>query len=187
MANKRKRRRERKPADMSYVMRHNGSVTLALLTVMVVMGLAGGAVYSYNRAQREIERSRAEVKTVRAERDKIKGEHERFVEETERLAREAQERIAEERKRTEQINRERSRLYETRLAAVNATYRKLRDQRAASASGGGMPAVPDATRPADDAARDQRLLDVLQHAEKQTAQLIELQEWVRQQSRGSKP
>lgn len=63
--------------------------------------------------------------------------------------------------------------------ALLSKYDRMRNAGAGKGSGGGaMPAVPDAARPGDDAARDKRLLDVLQYAEKQTGQLIALQKWV---------
>ena len=68
-----------------------------------------------------------------------------------------------------------------RYADIAAKYDGLRAKAGASAGGGGVSALPDTTRPTDDSARDQRLLTILEHAEKQTGQLIELQEWLRQQ------
>ena len=109
-----------------------------------------------------------------------KGKFAAFVAETKRMGEEAKKKAAAEIERQKEVTKERSTSYEKRLASLNATYRRLRDQRA-DPGGSPMPAVPDTARPADDSARDNRLLDLLQHAEKQTGQLIELQEWVREQ------
>lgn len=63
-----------------------------------------------------------------------------------------------------------------RLNDTTDKFNRLRES-----GSGQVPAVPDTARPVDDTARDSRLLDVLQHAQKQTDQLIELQGWVREQ------
>ena len=110
----------------------------------------------------------------------LKDAYAAFVAETKRLGEEAQKKAAAEIERQKEVTKERSASYEKRLASINAAYRGLRDGRADS-GGSPMPAVPDTARPTDDGARDNRLLDLLQHAEKQTGQLIELQEWVREQ------
>jgi len=78
----------------------------------------------------------------------------------------------------EKVSNDRFNSLQKRYRDMSAKYDRLRGN---SAGSGAMPAVPDATRPTDDSARDQRLLDVLQHAEKQTGQLIELQTWVKEQ------
>ena len=69
-----------------------------------------------------------------------------------------------------------------RYSDLDARYRGLRDG-ANHPGGSPMPAVPDTARPADDTARDLRLLEVLRAADGQTAQLIELQSWVRERGR----
>ena len=111
-----------------------------------------------------------------------KGKFAAFVAETKRIGEEAQKKAKDEIERQKQVTKERSASYEKRLAHINAAYRGLRDGRADSGSSP-MPAVPDTARPADERARDNRLLDLLQHAEKQTGQLIELQSWVREQQK----
>lgn len=85
-------------------------------------------------------------------------------------------------KRQEQVNQERSAGYEKRIAAINESYRRLRDNRVGS-RGRELSAIPDTARPADDAARDSRLLEVLRAADEQTARLIELQRWVSEQGK----
>ena len=70
---------------------------------------------------------------------------------------------------------------QTRIAAANARADRLCKSAGASAGCRSLPAVPDTTRPTDDSASDQRLLEVLRHAQGQSDTLIELQEWVRKQ------
>lgn len=76
----------------------------------------------------------------------------------------------------DQITKESAKAYESRLADINSKYDRLRNTGAGS---GSVPAVPQTSRPVDDAARDNRLLDVLRYAEEQAEQLRQLQEWVK--------
>ena len=105
--------------------------------------------------------------------------HKAFVANVVRLGKEQQEKIKAEKKRQEQVNKERVKGYEKRLADINSAYQRL-----LGASGsGGLPPVPDPAPTTDAAARDKQLLDVLRHSDEQTARLIELQEWVREQGK----
>ena len=79
------------------------------------------------------------------------------------------------------VNDAREKSIQARVAASNARADSLCKSAGASAGCRSLPAVPDTTRPTDDSARDQRLLEVLRHAQGQSDTLIELQEWVRQQ------
>ena len=79
------------------------------------------------------------------------------------------------------VNDAREKSLQARVAASNARADSLCKSAGASAGCRSLPAIPDATRPTDDSARDQRLLEVLRHAQSQSDTLIELQEWVRQQ------
>ena len=81
-------------------------------------------------------------------------------------------------KEREKRDADRLKSLQGRYADLDARYSRLRSESADPGSRG-MPTVPDAARPADDTARDRRLLEVLRHADRQTAQLIELQEWAR--------
>ena len=65
----------------------------------------------------------------------------------------------------------------TRHYALGVKYAGLRSA-GTNTSGSGLPPVPDAARSVDAATRDQRLLDLLQHAEGNTLKLLLLQEWV---------
>jgi len=93
----------------------------------------------------------------------------------------------EQKAKNDKLLKERERIHasslkslQNRYSDLDARYARLRDKPADSGSGG-LPPVPDATRPTDDAARDNRLLEVLRHADQQTAQMMELQDWIRQQ------
>ena len=83
-------------------------------------------------------------------------------------------------KEREKINATALKTLQNRYSSLDARYQRLR-QSAGHSSASPMPAVPDTARPVDDAARDSRLLEVLRAADQQTAQLIELQKWVRAQ------
>ena len=61
--------------------------------------------------------------------------------------------------------------------ALGVKYAGLLSANGGNPGGGGMSAIPDTTRPVDDAARDKRLLEVLRAAENQTLTLILWQEW----------
>lgn len=140
-----------------------------LLVITVGMGIAVKVQSARLNTEKEAHAvTRAQLKAFKAE--------------TERIGKEAEARVKQAFEKQERITGEVKNSYEKRLAALNAKYRRLRDDRA-STGGGAVPAVPDASRPVDDAARDTRLLEVLRYAEEQTAKLVELQEWVRQQSR----
>lgn len=80
--------------------------------------------------------------------------------------------------RQQKVTDDAAKSYQSRLDIINAQYARLRDEKAAG-NRSPMPAIPPTSIPTDDAARDQRLLDVLERAQVETAKLIELQEWVR--------
>jgi len=63
-------------------------------------------------------------------------------------------------------------------AALNLKYDGLLNRPRSDPGSRVLPPVPDTTRPVDDQARDQRLLQVLRAAEEQTIQLVGLQNWV---------
>lgn len=124
----------------------------------------------------------ARLDNAKAEIERVTLEFAGFKKETARLGKAAEERNTAEKKRQTAVNQERAKGYENRIASITTMYRGLRDQRG-SASGSPVPAVPDTARAADDTARDKQLLDVLQHADLQTARLIELQQWAAEQGK----
>lgn len=79
----------------------------------------------------------------------------------------------------ERNDRESKKSADARVAAILDRYNRLLN-RPAGSGGGSLPPIPSTSRPTDDAARDQRILEVLRAADLQTATLIELQEWIRQ-------
>jgi len=83
----------------------------------------------------------------------------------------------------EKINARAIQTLNSRYSDLDARYQRLRESAGIGAGSRPMPAVPDTARPVDDLARDSRLLEVLRAADQQTATLIELQGWVRQQSK----
>ena len=67
-----------------------------------------------------------------------------------------------------------------RYSDLDARYRGLRDG-ANHPGSGSLPALPNAPVRVDDPASSQQFLSILEQADRNTAQLIELQQWVRQQ------
>src|SRR3989304_3056715 len=90
------------------------------------------------------------------EKARVQGEYEAFKEETRRLGEAAE-------KRNQQTLAERERIANERIASLG--------KRA-------LPTIPETSRPVDDSAHNQRLVELLQHAQTVTDQLIELQLWV---------
>ena len=77
----------------------------------------------------------------------------------------------------EKVNRETVKSADARVNSILDRYRLLAQQ---IGSRGG-PAAPDAAapKPVDDSARNDELIRLLRQAEVQTAQLVELQDWIR--------
>lgn len=107
-----------------------------------------------------------------------KAEYASFKAETRRLGEEAQKRARAEIVRQKQVNQRSKQDYEKRIADIASAYQRLLGD---NSGGRGMREIPDTARPTNDAARDQRLLEVLRHADEQTARLQALQQWVRDQ------
>jgi len=103
-----------------------------------------------------------------------------FKAEVERLGKEAREKVEAEKKRQADVNRKASESYEKRIAAVTDVYRRLRDQRV-SPGASPVPPLPAAPIATASSADSDQLLSVLEAADRQTQQLIELQEWVKSQ------
>ena len=140
------------------------------LLLIVLAGLAGSLWWAYNTVdKRAYQRGKLEVQV----------EFDRFKSDVAKAGAEAKAKADAEKLRQARVNQERVKGYEKRLADVNSRYQRLLSDNSASSR---VPTVPDTARPGDDAARDKRLLEVLRHADEQTAQLIELQEWVREQA-----
>jgi hypothetical protein len=180
--------------------RQRGAIPISLILYGLAAAAVAGALWwvvdewrDGRAAQREVAAAMKEcppavenvldcVRAEQATQRAIQAKFDAFVSDHKRLGLEAQKRAEAEKERQAQVNRERTAGYEKRLASINDAYRRLRDGRA-DTRGGGLSSVPDATRPPDDTARDQRLLEVLRNADEQTARLIELQRWVGEQAK----
>jgi len=111
-------------------------------------------------------------------RIQIQSEYKAFTAQVETLGREAEARNRAIVQKQKDVSNEVSKSYETRLSLINDSYRKLRDDKTNSGQRD-LSAPPDSAVPVNDAARDQRLLEILEHAQVETAKLIELQNWLR--------
>jgi hypothetical protein len=141
---------------------------LAIGAGVVIFRLWGWGAHQSSRADSAIE-----------ERARVEGEFNQFKTGVRRAGEKQLAENAEKLKKEKRIADERYNSLLARYNAIDAKFNGMRD----NGNSGGRPvsSVPETARPVDDSARDSRLLEVLRHAEKQTAQLIELQEWVRQQ------
>lgn len=117
------------------------------------------------------------IKVQTARLDSAKSEHAAFVAQVKAVGE------AQERKTKETIARQKrsSDEAEKRSKRTVADIRAKYDQLRSGPSGGDVSSVPSTAPVADDAARDSRLLSLLQIAEEQARRLAELQDWVRGQ------
>ena len=150
-------------------MMRNGfaSPLLVLGIVCGVLALACAALWKVAGHERE-------------QRAKVEGQFAAFQEGVRKAGDEQKAKNDKLLKERERIHASSLKSLQNRYSDLDARYAGLRNQ-SANPGSGGLPPVPDATRPTDDAARDNRLLEVLRHADQQTAQMIELQEWIKQQ------
>ena len=109
---------------------------------------------------------------------RITGEYEAFRLETKRIGEAAEERNRKTLSERERIANERIKSLGLRVADATARADRLCKSAGLSAGCRSLPAVPDTSRPVDDTAYNQRLLEVLRHAQTVSDQLIELQAWV---------
>jgi hypothetical protein len=145
---------------------------LILIGLAVVLGLVvTGLGYIKGFADREYKRGKQEVQA----------KFDLFKAETAELGRKAQTASDAEKARNAVVSKERKSSYEKRIADLAADYQRLCSE--SGSCSGKLPAVPATARSPDDAARDQQLSAVLRHADEQTARLVELQEWVKQQAK----
>ena len=107
-------------------------------------------------------------------------EERKFFEEKVRAAGEqAHRRILAEQQKSEQVTREVSHAYQTRLDALRADYERLRKRAAVRASGGGVQSFPVAAASVDEIPTD--AVPLAAACAETTLQLTELQGWVSQQ------
>jgi hypothetical protein len=119
------------------------------------------------------------LSSVQSDRARIQGEYTAFVTGVKDAGEKAEAAKAKALKLQKEAHDVTLKNLSDRHYALGVKFARLRDAGTnQGASSGNLPPVPDATRPVDDKARDQRLLDVLQHAENQTIQLMGLQDWI---------
>lgn len=154
-------------------MRRNGFIlagaalygAIAAAAVISVMGLS----LWFTTVQRD---------NARKELARVEGEYEAFKATAERLGREAQERYNRDLMTRERIANERIKSLGLRAAAAAARADGLCKQAGLRSGCRALPAVPDTARPTDDTGFNERLLEVLRHAQAVADQLAELQAWV---------
>ena len=112
------------------------------------------------------------------EKARVQGEYEAFKLETARLGKEAQQRFDKSLKDRERIANERIKSLGARAAASAARADKLCKSAGLSAGCRALPAVPSTARPVDATTHNQRLVELLRHAQEVTDRLTELQLWV---------
>jgi hypothetical protein len=111
------------------------------------------------------------------EKARIAGEYEAFKVGVENIGKQAEKDKAAALKNQKEAYDGTIKNWTFRHQQLAAKYERLRNAAGNSSSGSGVQPVPGTTRPADDAARDNRLREVLRIAEVQTLQLILWQEW----------
>ena len=110
----------------------------------------------------------------------VTGHYEAFKENTRIAGRKALKELDDEIKRQKKVSDASIKSLEARAAASRARADGVCKSAGLSAGCRELPAIPDTARPADDTTRNQRLLEVLRHAQDVADKLIELQEFNRQ-------
>jgi predicted phage gp36 major capsid-like protein len=150
-------------------MNQRGSLTIGLgIAVAVLSASLSGMGWLYNNALKE--------------KGRIEGEYEAFKMEAQRLGEVAQQENAKLLRERERKAYERIKSLAARVADATARADRLCKSAGLSAGCSALPAVPDTARPVDDSGFNQRLLEVLRHAQTVADQLAELQAWVEAQS-----
>jgi len=148
----------------------NGYLTAGLGIALAVASLAAFGLWGlWTKASEDLAR--------------VEGEYSAFREGVRKVGEEQEAKNKETLAQRERINATALKTLQNRYSDLDARYGRLRKSAGINSNGGILPPVPDPTRPTDDSARDQRLLEILRHADQQTAQLIELQNWVSQQTK----
>lgn len=142
---------------------------LILGTIILILGVSLKIQSSRLHAEKEAhESTRLQYRT--------------FVSEVKRQGEEQEAKVKKEKARQQQVNKERAKTYEKRIADIASAYQRLLSESPHSGSGS-VSSIPDPARSPHDSTRDQQLLSVLRHAEEQTARLEELQKWAREQGK----
>ena len=147
-------------------MRQRGYLTIGLAIALAValLGLAGAAKWAKHEAGKRAE---------------VEGRFTAFKKGVEDAGKKAEQDKLAEAARLKRENEDATKRWNTRVAAANARADGLCKRAGLSSGCRDLPALPDTARPPDDAAHNQRLVELLRHAQTVTDQLIELQEWQR--------
>lgn len=155
-------------------MNQRGSLLIGLGITIAALSLSlAGVGWLYNGALKE--------------RARIEGEYEAFKIGVKELGEQAEEdnlRLLIERER---IADERIKSLAARAAAAAARADSLCKSAGLSAGCRALPPVPSTTRPVDDTGFNERLLEVLRHAQEISDRLTELQLWVAAQQQAQSP
>ena len=136
---------------------------LGISTALLAAALAGTG-WLYNGALKE--------------KARIEGEYEAFKTGVKTLGEEAEAKRLAELQRQRKSHDESVESLEKRVVAARARADKLCKSAGLGAGCRALPAVPDTARPVDDTGFNERLLEVLRHAQEITDRLTELQLWV---------
>ena len=151
-------------------MKQRGSLTIGLgITIAVLSAALGGVGWLYKGAL--------------TEKARIEGEYTAFKMETKRIGEAAEKANREILAKRERIANERIKNLSKRAADASARADRLCKSAGLSAGCRALPAVPDTARPVDDTGFNQRLLEVLRHAQTVADQLAELQAWISDQQK----
>ncbi len=123
-----------------------------------------------------------DAKNEHTERVKVEAAFELFKAEVEQVGRAQEAKTKATIANQERISNETKKSADARVAGILDRYKRMLNTDKGNSGSGQLPAVPDTTRPVDDSARDQRLLEVLRAADLQTGTLIDLQNWVKSQA-----
>ena len=146
-------------------MNQRGSLTIGLgITIGVLSGALALTGWLYNGALKD--------------KARIQGEYEAFKTGVETLGKEAETKRLAELERQKRSHDASLKSLEIRLASAHARADELCKSAGLSSGCSSLPVIPDTARPADDKARDQRLLAVLRNAQDTADRLAELQLWL---------
>ena len=146
-------------------MKQRGSLLIGMgITVAILTASLAGMGWLYNGALKE--------------KARVQGEYEAFKEQTRLLGEEAEKRNQQTLAERERIANERIVSLGKRAADARARADGLCKSAGLSAGCRALPAIPETSRPVDDSAHNQRLVQLLRHAQEVTDRLVELQLWV---------
>lgn len=147
-------------------MRQHGYLTIGLVIALAAMTLATVAAANWARTETE-------------KRAAVEGRFAAFKQATQQAGEKAEKHRKDEIARQAKENEDATKRWNKRVAAADARADELCKRAGLSAGCRDLPPIPSTARPPDDAARDQRLLEVLRHAEIEVGRLLEFQEWQR--------